>query len=139
MMMTKQETAAVLAGLRALQGAYNRAELDDILTNGGDFEPLTADAIDELCERLNLQPTTPNLVVLTIEGGILQAVNADRRDDVRVVRLDFDVDGETDHPSLYTLTSGNRKETAYVDDYGIDSMEPEARRWVDALDAKGGK
>lgn len=36
----------------------------------------------------------PNRVVLTVDGGVVQAVNADRPAEVDVTILDFDVDGE---------------------------------------------
>jgi hypothetical protein len=51
--LDERELAAVLAGLRSLSGTYHRSELEDILTDGGSFEQLDDDEIDELCERIN--------------------------------------------------------------------------------------
>ena len=52
------EFNAILAGLRMVQQAITRRDRiaspdDDILTNGGAAEPITADAIDDLCQRIN--------------------------------------------------------------------------------------
>lgn len=48
-----RETAAVLAGLRTLQSDRHRArELEDVLSNCGEFEPLSNDEIDSLCEAI---------------------------------------------------------------------------------------
>lgn len=48
------EISAILAGLRLLQGS-NRvpAPINEIMTNGGDINPLSLDEIDALCERIN--------------------------------------------------------------------------------------
>jgi hypothetical protein len=48
-----QETAIILAALRMIQrmGVDDREEA--IASNGGEFDPLGDDAIDELCERIN--------------------------------------------------------------------------------------
>lgn len=52
-----RELAAVLAGLRLLQNTLDprpgAEDVADILTDSGRLDPLDADAIDELCERLN--------------------------------------------------------------------------------------
>lgn len=47
-----REFATVLAALRCYQEFGCSAE--DIATNGGEFEPLSDDEIDALCEGLNL-------------------------------------------------------------------------------------
>lgn len=54
-----RETATILAALRFWQrheGHINRAGSyeEDIATDGGRWEPLDAESIDALCERLNL-------------------------------------------------------------------------------------
>lgn len=46
---------------------------------------------------------TLNRVVLTIEGGVLQAVHADRPDTVLVTLFDFDVESDDDHPTVRRL------------------------------------
>lgn len=59
----RRKEAAILAGLRLLQaqtdGSINiegeRAiAIDDIATNGGEFDALSADEIEDLCEDVNL-------------------------------------------------------------------------------------
>lgn len=59
-----RESAAILAGLRLLQALRNDeittkdadmdVAIDDIESDGGNFEVLTSDEIDELCERVNI-------------------------------------------------------------------------------------
>jgi len=61
--LNDREIGAVLAGLRLIQGmregtvTTTKAEMDvaidDIESNGGKHDPLDADEIDALCERLN--------------------------------------------------------------------------------------
>lgn len=54
---TEAELAAILAGLRLIQRHLRKEPLwpdDDILTDGGTIEePIDADAIDALCDRIN--------------------------------------------------------------------------------------
>lgn len=48
------ELAAVLAGLRLLQSALSVPPMiNHILTDCGEFDPLSAEQIDALCERIN--------------------------------------------------------------------------------------
>jgi hypothetical protein len=51
------ELAAVLAGLRLLQGAVEShgfpPGIEEIATNCHEFAPLDAEQIDALCERIN--------------------------------------------------------------------------------------
>jgi len=55
-----QETAIVLAALRMIQRIGVQDQEQDVATNGGEFDPLGDDAIDELCERINFgQESTP--------------------------------------------------------------------------------
>lgn len=54
----RRRVSVVLAGLRLVQALDELRHVpcgieDDILTDGGTLEPLDADEIDELCERLN--------------------------------------------------------------------------------------
>lgn len=53
--LNERELGAVLAGLRTWQAMSDGAppEIDDIADGGGAFDPLDADEIDELCERIN--------------------------------------------------------------------------------------
>lgn len=48
------EISAVLAGLRLLQSSAEvPASINEIMTSGGDIDPLSLDGIDALCERIN--------------------------------------------------------------------------------------
>lgn len=64
--LTSRELGAVLAGLRLVQEATIRSDarevsvvdevgdgIYDILTNGGEFDPLSPSEIDTLCQELN--------------------------------------------------------------------------------------
>jgi hypothetical protein len=59
--MTKQELATVLAALRVYQqqlemnGGAPPQDVEEVATNMSEFAPMSAEEIDELCERLNLQ------------------------------------------------------------------------------------
>ena len=59
--LSDEECAAVLAGLRLLQQAIwnrhvndNLQGVEDIYTDDGRFEGLNSDAIDALCDKINL-------------------------------------------------------------------------------------
>lgn len=52
--LDQAELSAILAGLRLLQRASRVSpEIDMILTGCNEFEALTLDQIDTLCERIN--------------------------------------------------------------------------------------
>jgi hypothetical protein len=53
--ITARELATVLIALRHWQkvSPENAEVFEDIATDGGRFEPLSVDEIDELCTRLN--------------------------------------------------------------------------------------
>lgn len=69
------ELATILAGLRMIQRSGVPTELEDVATNGGAFEHLGDDDIDELCERLNRHYAEgyPPIIV-TVSGGCVQNV-----------------------------------------------------------------
>ncbi len=48
-----RELAAILAGLRIIQAQGVPDEIDDVATDGGAFDVLDDDDIDDLCERIN--------------------------------------------------------------------------------------
>jgi hypothetical protein len=54
--LAARELATVLTALRHWQKVLpeNAGAYEDIATDGGRFEPLSVDEIDELCMRLNL-------------------------------------------------------------------------------------
>ena len=59
--LSVRELATVLAALRSWQaGSHEAAEH---APHFDDYEPLAADEIDELCERLNCGPLTPDATV----------------------------------------------------------------------------
>jgi len=97
MKFTKKETATVLAALRCFQqhmelnGGLPGPDFEEIANDAG--RALSVDQIDRLCERINCEPEPPNRVFLNVEGGIVQAVIADRRD-LRVFIADYDFEGE---------------------------------------------
>lgn len=60
--LTPQQLAAVLAGLRLLQRDLienvETSHVDEVLTDGGSFERITSDEVDDLCELIN-HPSAP--------------------------------------------------------------------------------
>jgi rhodanese-related sulfurtransferase len=60
LLLDNEETAIILAGLRTLQRVgVDRAEMD-IATDGGEFDVMSDDEIDLLCERINCdEPLAP--------------------------------------------------------------------------------
>jgi len=77
-----------------------------------------------------------NRIVLTVEGGIVQSVGADRPDEVDVIVVDFDVEG-SDHPSVIELPGGDNDyaghDRAGVDHHEAQPLVPSETRWLDAL------
>ena len=59
--LSVRELATVLAALRSWQADSNNAAKHS--PHFDDYEPLAADEIDELCERLNCGPLTPDATV----------------------------------------------------------------------------
>jgi len=55
MQINEQETATIIAALRFWQreGAHSSGHEHIIASNGGEFDALDNNAIDDLCERLN--------------------------------------------------------------------------------------
>lgn len=78
--MNARELASVLAGLRLLQHAITGTVADedgiaDIGTDGGKLEPLTADEVDTLCDRLNGGALLP-LTVAYVGIGAMEGLDA---------------------------------------------------------------
>lgn len=79
-------------------------EIAEIATDGGTLEPLTAKAIDGLCERLNFgedangadseaTPRAPVIdIVIELDGGLVQSVFC-TEENARVTVIDFESDG----------------------------------------------
>lgn len=89
--MNERELATVLAALRYWQRNIIPSRVDsdirDMATGNQRLEPLSDDEIDELCEQLNAARPVPR-VLIVVEGGVANAVLADRPLDVDV--LDHD-------------------------------------------------
>lgn len=79
-MFNRRETAAILAGLRCLQSVTTHWEhleispdkwemILDVGTDCGEIEPLTLDEIDELCEKINVQPKKSPVTLVKVRGG----------------------------------------------------------------------
>lgn len=63
--VTYAEVATILAALRVFQrGLEADSEAHSDMEHFEDVRPLTADEIDELCERINTYPTTPQITAL---------------------------------------------------------------------------
>jgi len=145
-MTPAQRTGAILAGLRLIEraldeydGPESKSPLGDVwavLTNCGAHDAPRPQEIDAPCEELNTQ--RPNRVVLTVEGGIVQAVGADRPAEVDVVVVEFDEDYTVDtHPTVIQLAPDKGEmaggDIAAVDHHEVQPLVPSETRWLDAL------
>jgi hypothetical protein len=144
-MTPAQRTGAILAGLRLLETALDNYDgpenhtlnsISAILTNEGAHAEPTGQEIDALCEELNTQRL--NRVVLTVEGGIVQSVGADRPAEVDVVVVEFDEDYTLDtHPTVIQLAPDEGEiagcDIAAVDHHEVQPLVPSETRWLDAL------
>ena len=76
-----------------------------------------------------------NRIVVTVEGGVVQSVGADRPADIEVYVVDLDVDG--DHPTLCVIPEGggDREESAYVAQPLAETLSPTERLWIAAAKA----
>lgn len=104
MRLTAEELATVLAALRYWQNDMDDpsigGDLYDVATNGGEFEHLSADEVDALCERLNAGDDQVRVLVAA-EGGVVTAVLADRPG-VMVQVVDYDTD-DADEAMLFSI------------------------------------
>lgn len=87
MQLNQRELATILAALRVIQADYPgliKADsgIEDIATNCGEFEPLSSEEIDHLCDRLNFEETEDSVpkivelidgVIKKIDWGLLHA------------------------------------------------------------------
>ena len=67
MTLNYQELSTVLAALRVFQEGYDESTGESEysgMSHFDDVEPLTNDQIDELCERLNCEPSPDRMVAL---------------------------------------------------------------------------
>lgn len=72
-MLSERELATVLAALRYWQreGWVTNGREHDIATDGGKFDPLSADDISKLCERLNTSPAPTKLTLRSPSGRLI--------------------------------------------------------------------
>jgi hypothetical protein len=123
----EREAAAILAGLRILQttelvAGHSRltfawSDFGDIYRRGGAFEPLAAEAIDRLCERINA-----SLILASCDRREVAAILAG----LRVLQSQMSWVGE-----LYVPTSLTEEVRDVLTDGG--TIEPLARDEIDWL------
>lgn len=139
--LDNRELSTVLAALRDHQRRHCGADLDDVASNLGRHAPLTSDEIDELCMRIYGDPPLPleaNIVV-TLDGGLVQSIIADRPITVRVV--DYDVEGADPDRLLLVPRDHGDPVPASVSGWAVekDCIDPEWIARLDAVSASGGR
>ena len=129
-----RELSTVLAALRDYQRRSCPPDLADVASNLNRHKPLTADEIDDLCMRINDDTPLPleaNIVV-TLDGGLIQGIAADRPITVRVV--DHDVEGADPDDLVMVPQDQGEPIPASVSSWAMESIciDPE---WITSLDA----
>ena len=71
LILDDQETAIVLAGLRMIQRLGVQPPEEEVATNDGEFEELGDDAIDALCERINMCPASAPLDLVEAASNLI--------------------------------------------------------------------
>ena len=104
----ERELATVLAALRYWQSKLGKDQEPTDLDHFAEVDPLTAEEIDALCERLNTggSLSRKQTIWVTMEGGIIQSVDG-IPEGIRVRVMDFDVEG-VDENELKTTRSGDK-------------------------------
>lgn len=129
-----RELSTVLAALRDHQRRYCPSGPADIAGDLGRHEPLSPDEIDDLCTRINSgAPLAPEAnIVVTLDGGLVQGIAADRPITVRVV--DFDVEGANPDDLVMVPRDEGDPVPASVSGWAVESVciDPE---WIASLDA----
>ena len=129
-----QELSTVLAALRDHQRSHCPADLADIASNLGRHEPLSPDEIDVLCMRINEGTQLPPEanVVVTLDGGLVQGIAADRPITLRVV--DYDVEGADPDDLVMLPRDDGDPVPASVNGWTVegDCIDPE---WIASVDA----
>lgn len=128
--LTRAEHATVLAALRYWQreGLLSGGHERDIAEEHG--EALKAEAIGELCERINTAPDVIRIGVY-VEGGNVTDVTCDNpaaATGIKVVRVDYDTE-DGDPACMTTVPQDSAEDTdAYVCIYDFRaSEEPDAK------------
>lgn len=124
------ERDAMLAALRLLQSRGCPDELLDIATNGERHAILSPEAIDALCERLNMagRESLPRIAV-AIEGGLVSGVVADQP--VTVLTIDYDVEGAHED-SITEVPQDSGCTASAVVGYWSGSAITHDPAWIDA-------
>ncbi|MGE4410435.1 MAG: hypothetical protein AB7D33_07690 [Sphingobium sp.] len=134
--LNDRELSTVLAALRDHQRRHREPDPGDIASNLGRHEPLTSDEIDGLCMRINGGELTPQEanVVIELDGGLVQAIIADRPITVRVV--DYDVEGADPDDLLLVSRDNGDSVPASVSSWAVEDacIDPD---WIVRLDAAG--
>jgi len=129
-----RERSTVLAALHGHQRDQYPSDLADPGSNLGCYKPLSPDEIDDLCIRINCGTPVPveaNIVV-TLDGGLVQGIAADRPITVRVV--DYDVEGADPDDLVMIPRDQGDPVPASVSGWAVDSVciDPE---WIANVDA----
>ena len=129
-----RELSTVLAALRDHQRRHCTSDPADIASNLGRHEPLSPNEIDYLCMRINdgtPLPVEANIVI-TLDGGLVQGIAADRPITVRVV--DYDVEGADPDGLVMVPRDHGDPVPASVSGWTVESdcIDPE---WIASLDA----
>ena len=132
--LTDRELSTVLAVLCDHQRRQCGSNPGDIASKPGRHEPLNPDEIDDLCMRINSAghlPLEANIVV-TLDGGLVQSVVADRRITLRVV--DYDVEGANPDGLVMAPQDNSDPLPASVSCWAVEGacIDPE---WIARLDA----
>lgn len=132
--LTDRELSTVLAALRDRQRRHCGSDSSDIASNLGRHEPLRPNEIDDLCMRINSAGQLPleTNIVVTLDGGLVQTVVADRPIMVRVV--DYDVEGADPDRLLMVPQDNGDAVPASVTCWAVEGacIDP---GWIARLDA----
>lgn len=132
-----RERSTVLAALRGHQRHHCPSDLADTGSSLGRHKALSPDEIDDLCIRINCGtplPVEANIVV-TLDGGLVQGIAADRPITVRVV--DYDVEGADPDDLVMIPRDHGDPVPASVSGWAVNSVciNPE---WIANLDTASG-
>jgi hypothetical protein len=131
--LNDRQLSTVLAALRDHQRRHCGSD-PDIASNLGRHEPLNPDEIDDLCMRINGAEQLPleANIVITLDGGLVQGVVADRPITVRIV--DYDVEGADPDGLLMVPQDNGDPVSASVSCWAVEGacIDPE---WIARLDA----
>lgn len=112
--------AAVLAGLRLLQesdGVLPR-EIEEIYQGDGEFEPLELDAIDALCEEINVGPEPSALAPWSVHANGEANSYAIHRNDVKwyiSLTMNGEMTPELQQEVLAWITRSSMDRTRVID------------------------